>query len=203
MRRLFPIQWLLFALMMLMACAHQSPRTHHYVLGLEGAATADTLPTLSVTVALADFRAVPGLEGQELAYMPATHELAYYAYHRWVASPARLLAQRLGRALQHSQAFDGVVWDGRPVAADYLLRGRITAFHEEDAAEGWYSVLGVDLELERTHDRARIWSHSYRLRRRTLENTPAAVVFSLAESVDALSADVVRDLYAALTAESP
>ena len=42
--------------------------------------------------------AAPGFDGPDMAYMRTPHEIEYFARHRWVDSPARMLEPLLIRA---------------------------------------------------------------------------------------------------------
>lgn len=66
-----------------------------------------------------------GFGSSDMAYMRKPHEIEYFAVHRWVDSPARMLDPLLVQAAEQSALFRSVVASGRGVRADLRLESRL------------------------------------------------------------------------------
>lgn len=91
-------------------------------VGDPGAAAADTeAPTLLVSPMLA----ASGFDRSDMAYMLRPHQLEYFARHRWVDAPARMLDPLVVRAAAQSGLFRDVVEAGGGTRADLRLDTRL------------------------------------------------------------------------------
>jgi cholesterol transport system auxiliary component len=66
-----------------------------------------------------------GFDSSDMAYMRKPHQLEYFALHRWVDSPARMLDPLLVQAAEQSGLFRSVVGSGSGVKADLRLDSRL------------------------------------------------------------------------------
>ena len=101
-----------------------APPTHTYLLEWQGTAGkkgAANAPNLLVSPVLA----APGFDGSDMAYMRTPHEIEYFARHRWVDSPARMLEPLLVRAAAQSGLFSSVIEAGTGTRADLRLDSRL------------------------------------------------------------------------------
>ena len=74
-----------------------------------------------VVIEVAPPRAWPGFDTAQMAYAERPYELDYFASSRWVATPSRMLAPILARALEETGSFRNVVQTPSAVAATYRL----------------------------------------------------------------------------------
>ena len=81
------------------------------------AASAKSALTLLVTPT----RAHPGFDTPRMAYVREANRIEYYAYHRWVEAPARMLTPLIAQALESSGAFGAVVQSPASVRANLRL----------------------------------------------------------------------------------
>jgi len=99
--------WALFALSGCAGPQGNKAETQTYLLSAQfpsKLATAHGKQTLLVS----PMRAHPGFDTPRMAYLREAHHLEYYAYHRWVESPARMLTPLLTQALESSGRFRAV-----------------------------------------------------------------------------------------------
>ena len=86
-----------------------------------------TLPAKSVsaksvlTLLVTPTRAHPGFDTPRMAYVREANRIEYYAYHRWVETPARMLTPLIAQALESSGAFGAVVQSPASVRANLRL----------------------------------------------------------------------------------
>ena len=98
--------------------------THTYLLewqGTAGKAGATDGPNLLVSPVLA----APGFDSSDMAYMRTPHEIEYFARHRWVDSPARMLEPLLIRAATQSGLYRSVTEAGSGARADWRLDSKL------------------------------------------------------------------------------
>ena len=66
-----------------------------------------------------------GFDSSDMAYMRKPHEIEYFAQHRWVDAPARMLDPLLVQAAEQTGLFRSVVGSGSGVKADMRLDSRL------------------------------------------------------------------------------
>ena len=66
-----------------------------------------------------------GFDSSDMAYMRKPHEIEYFAQHRWVDAPARMLDPLLVQAAEQTGLFRSVVGSGSGVKADLRLDSRL------------------------------------------------------------------------------
>lgn len=101
----------LFSLLWLSACsllpAPQAVVMHRYLLSVHFAPSANARRD-GPSIVVAPLRADPGFDTSRMAYAPRRYVLAYYAYHQWVAPPARMIQPLLVQALDSTGHFRAV-----------------------------------------------------------------------------------------------
>ncbi|GJM44168.1 MAG: hypothetical protein DHS20C21_10100 [Gemmatimonadota bacterium] len=117
-------------------------RPHWRVFGLEPARTAAPDPG---SPAVRDGRPVAlvampesgaGYATRRIAYSRGAGELEYFAEHRWVDPPARMLVPLLQQALTATGAFSSVAALPTRVRGDFVVESEILAFRQELQEEG-------------------------------------------------------------------
>jgi cholesterol transport system auxiliary component len=78
-------------------------------------------PSLLVSSTLA----APGFDSSDMAYVRHPYQLEYFARHRWVDAPARMLEPLLVRAAAQSGAFRSVTEAGGGTRADLRLDSKL------------------------------------------------------------------------------
>jgi cholesterol transport system auxiliary component len=78
-------------------------------------------PRRGLSLAVCVPRARAGFDGPQMAYVARTHELAYFAGHRWADAPARMLAPLMAQALEASGCWRSVVQAPSAAAAELRL----------------------------------------------------------------------------------
>lgn len=78
-------------------------------------------PSLLVSPVLA----APGFDSSDMAYMRQPHQLEYFARHRWVDAPARMLDPLLVRAAAQTGLFRNVVEAGSGARVDLRLESKL------------------------------------------------------------------------------
>ncbi len=104
--------------------AAQQP-TRNYLLQWPGdKAEAERSPRRD-SLLVSPILSAPGFDSSDMAYMRKPHEIEYFAHHRWVDAPARMLDPLLVRAAEQSGLFRHVIEAGSGSGADLRLDSRL------------------------------------------------------------------------------
>jgi len=99
--------------------------TRNYVLEWDG----DSVPQVKAprrdSLLISPILSAPGFDGSDMAYMRKAHEIEYFAHHRWVDAPARMLEPLLVQAAEQSGLFRNVVEAGSGAKVDLRLDSRL------------------------------------------------------------------------------
>ncbi len=75
-------------------------------------------------------RAAPGADSAAMVYLQAEHTVDHYATHRWIDTPARMLAPLLTRTLEDAGSFRAVVPTPSGLRADLRLDTEIVSLRQ-------------------------------------------------------------------------
>jgi cholesterol transport system auxiliary component len=81
----------------------------------------DVAPRGAGVIEVGTPRAAAGFDTPQMAYVARRYDVDYFATHRWVDTPPRMLAPLLVRALERTQAFAAVVTPSSGVTGDFRL----------------------------------------------------------------------------------
>ena len=109
----------------LLAPPAEQTTTHTYLLEWPGDMPPATRRADGPSLLIAPVRAAPGFDSPEMAYMRHSYELEYFARHRWVDTPARMLEPLLLRAAEQTGLLRSVSAAGSAVQADLRLDSRL------------------------------------------------------------------------------
>ncbi|MBI5752855.1 MAG: membrane integrity-associated transporter subunit PqiC [Hydrogenophilales bacterium] len=85
----------------------------------------------AVTVLVTPMRAHPGFDTPRMAYVREANRIEYYAYHRWVETPARMLTPLIAQALESGGAFGAVVQSPASVRAKLRLDTELVSLMQD------------------------------------------------------------------------
>ncbi len=133
-----PIVWpvsrrhLVFALTLLLcSCSLPLPRptagqpVKSYVLEWQGGEEAPVSSPRRDSLLISPTLSTPGFDSSDMAYMRTPYEIEYFANHRWVDSPARMLEPLLVQAAEQSGLFRNVVEAGSGAEVDLRLDSKL------------------------------------------------------------------------------
>lgn len=122
---------------LLAACtALQPPQVEQastYVLEAMPAAGAPR-PRRDLVLEVPPPRARPGFDTPQMAYTQRANALEHFARHRWVDTPARMLAPLIAQALEQSGGFRAVVQAPSLAAANLRLETELVRLQQEFGA---------------------------------------------------------------------
>lgn len=121
--------------------------THTYLLEWSG----DALPAVhradGPSLLVAPVRAAPGFDSADMAYMRHAHELEYFARHRWVDAPARMLEPLLLQAVEQTGLLRSVSAAGSGAQVDLRLESRLLYLQQVCRLEPSELQLGLRVSL--------------------------------------------------------
>jgi ABC-type uncharacterized transport system auxiliary subunit len=124
------------------------PEARTYRIGFfpASAAAGNALP---VTLGVAAVRGSETYRQERLVYRTQPNRVGFYPYDRWEVPPVEMVTEAIIAHLRASGGFLRVVPYTRDGRVDYVLRGRLLRFDEEDAGAGapWSAVVEIDYEL--------------------------------------------------------
>ena len=175
------------------------PEVHEYRLDYPPpAASGSPLP---VVLQIARFRAAAVYARESIVFREGEYETGTYFYHRWIASPASMLADLLARDFAASGLYHGVQQGASLVVADYELSGNIDEIEERITANEAKAHLSLRLLLARTNatEQPLVLQRSYSADEPCASSQPESLAATMSRAAQQISARVQQDVYAAVT----
>ena len=124
------------------------PETRHYRIAVAPPSPSSQAP-LPITLGVAALSGPETYRQDRLVYRSGPYRVDSYPYDRWEAPPVTMMTDALAAHLRAARFFRQVVpyqLDGR---VDYVLRGRLLRFDEEDGGPGtpWTAVVELEYEV--------------------------------------------------------
>jgi cholesterol transport system auxiliary component len=123
----------LLGLSLVAACVGPQGRSAEPVttFTLEASFPAKAAPAGAPTLLVAAPQARPGFDTERMAYVRSPNQLEYYARHRWIDAPARMLAPLTVQALESTGAFAAVVQAPTVARAKWRLETEIVRLQQD------------------------------------------------------------------------
>lgn len=100
---------------------------------------------LSIRVTTPD--AAPGLNTARIAYTTEPDRLDYFAYHEWVAPPARMIAEMVETRLDDLGLFGSVVSGSADIRTDYRLDSGLRRLQQDFSEAGSTVFMSIKVSL--------------------------------------------------------
>lgn len=140
-------------LLLLGACASsllgqdEQPPVETYLLEWNVDKSAVPLASSGQSLLVSPVLSNPGYNLADMAYTPQPHQLEYFAHHRWVDTPARMLGPLLVQAASYSGLFSSVAESSSRTRSDLRLDTRLLHLRQEAAEEQGKLRLAVRFSL--------------------------------------------------------
>ena len=130
-----------------------------------------------LTLLVSPMRAHPGFDTPRMAYLREAHHLEYYAYHRWVEAPARMLTPLVTQALENSGAYRAVAQAPGAVQAHLRLDSELVRLVQDFNQKPSAMILQIRVQLIDAQKGAILASRQFETQVRVQdENATAGVV---------------------------
>jgi cholesterol transport system auxiliary component len=167
--------------------SREEPVTLHVLLP-EGRQAA--VPRRTTVLEVATPRAGAGVDTAPMAYVMRRDELDYFATHRWVDTPSRMLAPLLVNALEQTTAFAAVVTPGSGVAADVRLDTDILRLQQDFTTRPSRAEVALRAQLTNLRTRRVMATRLFEDEERAPMDDPAGGVVALNAAVQRVLARV-------------
>jgi cholesterol transport system auxiliary component len=132
----------------------------------------------------------PGFDSSDMAYMRKPHEIEYFAHHRWVDAPARMLEPLLVQAAEQSGLFRNVVEAGNGADVDLRLDSRLIHLQQVCRLNPSELQLALRVTLSEVSSARVIATRTLSVSEAILERTPYAGVEAANRAVDRLLSEL-------------
>jgi cholesterol transport system auxiliary component len=116
-----------------------------------------------------------GLNTTRMAYSNKPNRLDYYAYHEWVAPPAKMIASLMESRLQANGLFTSVMVGSPDVRTDFRLDSELQVLQQDFTANGDHLNLAIRVDLVESATRALLGSETFAYRETAGGNAEAGV----------------------------
>jgi cholesterol transport system auxiliary component len=192
-----PVRWLLCLLVVALGgCASgllspsQDTETRSYLLEWNGAQTGSVVRPAGPSLLIGSMRAAAGYEIADMAYVRTPHQLEYFARHRWVDAPARMLEPLLLQAAASSGLFRSVSEAGSATQAQLRLDSRLLHLRQVCRLEPSELQLELRLTLVDMASAQQVGSRVISVSEPINERTPAAGVAAANRALPRLMSQV-------------
>jgi cholesterol transport system auxiliary component len=149
------------------ACAVPGPAKQtarqFYVLQETGASTA-VAPfgyTPCFALRVNPVGSAPGLNTSRMAYSNAAHRLDYFAYHEWLAPPAKMLTPLIESRLQSATLFSSVIASSPDVRTELRLDSELLALQQDFAGGSSTLHFSIRVNLVNTATRSLVGTRTF------------------------------------------
>lgn len=132
----------------------------------------------------------PGFDSSDMAYMRKAHEIEYFAHHRWVDAPARMLEPLLVQAAERSGLFRSVVEAGNGADVDLRLDSRLIHLQQVCRLNPSELQLALRVTLSEVSSARVIATRTLSVSEAIMERTPYAGVEAANRAVDRLLSEL-------------
>ena len=151
-RRIAAGLWLAACGLLVAACGGSGsniPESRVYRIGDAPPGPASAGNPLPVTLGVAGLGGPETYRQERMVYRTLPHKVAFYPYDRWEVPPVEMVTDVLISQLRAGGRYRRVVPYTRDGQVDYMLRGRLLRFDEEDGGPGtpWTAVVEIDYQL--------------------------------------------------------
>lgn len=158
---------------------------------------------LPVVLQLARFRSAAIYAREPIVYRRGDYATGAYPYHRWVASPANMIADLLARDFSASGLYRAVQQGASLLIADYELGADIDEIEERTADDGCTAHLSLRVLLFRTRadDDPVMLRQAYVADEPCTATGPDALVGAMSRALAQISARLQSDVYNAIAGD--
>jgi len=182
--------------LLLSACSLPLPQSptgqsnHSYTLEWSDGGTAPAQSPRRDTLLISPVHSTPGFDGSDMVYMRTPHEIEYFASHRWVDAPARMLEPLLVRAAEQSGLFRNVVETGSGADVDLRLDSKLIHLQQVCRLNPSELQLALRVTLSEVATAQVIASRTLRVSEAIEAKTPYAGVLAANRAVSQLLQDL-------------
>jgi cholesterol transport system auxiliary component len=176
------------------------PPTRTYLLEWPGDSVSPTANPNGPNLLVSPVFAAPGYDTADIAYIRHPYEIEYFAYHRWVDTPAHMLGPLLVRAAGQGGLFRSVTEAGSAAHADLRLDSRLLYLQQVWLAQASELQLALSVSLVDAATARVVGSRIISVNEPVAERTPYAGVEAANRAVARLLSELQGFLAAQVAA---
>ena len=108
------------------------PETRYFVIDYTLETSRNSGPVIPVSVGVDKFRSDAVYRTDKIVFRKVPYQVEFYPYERWGARPEEIVTDRMIDHLLATNRFREVIRATSGANSDYLVRGRVKRFEEED-----------------------------------------------------------------------
>lgn len=160
---------------------------------------------LPVALKVERFCVAPGYDTTHIVFRDSAFKRNTYIYRRWRAHPGDLVSYFLYRDIRQCGLFKAAFPVENSPGASLVLDGSVDAFFEWDTNSRWKAVLSFSVvlmkEAEPDVSRRIIFQKNYHAEQACARKNPQALAAAMSRAMAQLSAQVIADVYDAVSRE--
>jgi len=144
-----------------------------------------------VTLRIGSPGSAPGFTSESMAYVQQAERMDYFAYHKWVDTPARMLAILMEKRLDSSGLLGAVVSGSPDIRAGLKLDSTVIRLQQDFTGTGSAVELSVKVKLMDSRDRSLLGSRTFSYTEQANAENPEAGVAAANRAVQQFLSDLV------------
>ena len=160
--------------------------------------------TLPFIIKFEPFSTSPVYDSNKISYKEQKFKRREYAYHKWQAVPGELVTAFLARDFSRTSLFQAVILSEPVPNYSHLLSGQVEEFYQQSEHSPWEAVLSIHITLSSMMpydiQNPTLFQKRYACRKRCAQETPESFVEAMSRAMKQVSAEVIQDVYAKLSA---
>jgi cholesterol transport system auxiliary component len=164
--------------------------TRNYLLEWRGDAVPLVKSPRRGSLLISPVLSTSGFDSSDMAYMRKAHEIEYFAHHRWVDAPARMLEPLLVQAAERSGLFRSVIEAGTGADADMRLDSRLIHLQQVCRLNPSELQLALRVSLTEVSSARVIATRTLSVSEPIVERNPYAGVEAANQAVDRLLSEL-------------
>jgi ABC-type uncharacterized transport system auxiliary subunit len=168
-------------------CGGKVPATHYYLLDyqvpLADSAGGGTSATAKIALGIEGFSTQPVYRDRRIAYRVSEHEVVYYPYRYWAASPGDLVADQLADHVRKSRLFASVEVAPYGHPPDWVLSGHVERFEEMMVGKQPMAGLDLTVRLESVKTGELFWEDAISSRKPVTGNSADKIAAAMSQAM--------------------
>ncbi len=152
-----------------------------------------------VTVGVDNFRSDSVYRTEKIVFRRVPYQVDFYPYQRWGARPDEIVTDRMLDHLLATGRFREVVRSASGAPSDYLVRGRIKRFEEDNVSKSYYADAQIEFTLIHRRSGKVLLQRRISRRTRALTQPPHGFVNAMAENLKGLLGEVADQIAEAVS----
>lgn len=172
--------------------------TRYYALAYPLPDTGNTHPDAPYILGMDLFCVAPEYTRNNMMYQDGEFQRGFYPYHKWAASPEKMVAGLFHRDLIHAGIFKAVLGPESLKKTTHMLEGCVDDFYGDKTDAKGAAVLTITMtffdELEKDPKRKILLQKTYKKRVKLQKKTPAALAEAMSLALASVSEALIKDI---------